>query len=67
MDAETANGARHYPLPCALSRLQSGSTEEIQVGTFLRLPAVVQKQDDRMAIFLEGRALLGWSEVQHRY
>ena len=47
---------------------QSGSTEEIPIGTFHDLPAVVQKQDEiGWQSLLEGRPSLGWSEVQQRY
>jgi hypothetical protein len=47
---------------------QRGSTEEIPVGTFHALPAVVQKQDEiGWQSLLEGRPALGWSEVQNRY
>jgi hypothetical protein len=53
---------------CAkLLALQRGSTEEIPVGTFHSLPAVVQKQDEvGWQSLLEGRPSLGWSEVQQR-
>jgi hypothetical protein len=44
------------------------STEQIPVGTFHSLPAVVQKQDEvGLQYLLEGRPSLGWSEVQQRY
>jgi hypothetical protein len=47
---------------------QKGSSEEIPVGTFHALPAVVQKQDAiGWQSLLEGRPSLGWSEVQTRY
>jgi hypothetical protein len=47
---------------------QRGSTEEIPVGTFHALPAVVQTQDEiGWQSLLEGRPALGWSEVQNRY
>jgi hypothetical protein len=47
---------------------QSGSTEQIPIGTFEGLPAVVQRQDEiGWQSLLEGRPALGWSEAQQRY
>jgi hypothetical protein len=67
MDAETADGARNYSsyvLPGLAKRIHRGDTSR----NFYALPAVVQKQDAiGWQSFLEGRPLLGWSEVQHRY
>jgi hypothetical protein len=67
MDAETADGARHYSshVPSSWSkRIHRGDTSR----NFYALPAVVQKQDAiGWQSFLEGRPSVGWSEVQHRY
>jgi hypothetical protein len=47
---------------------QRGFTEEIPVGTFHSLQAVVQKHDEvGWQSLLEGRPSLGRSEVQQRY
>jgi hypothetical protein len=68
MDAETADGARHYsshvPSSWPAKRIHRGDTSR----NFYALPAVVQKQDAiGWQSFLEGRPSVGWSEVQHRY
>jgi hypothetical protein len=53
---------------CRNSERSQELFEEIPVGTFYSLPAVVQKQDDvGWQSLLEGRPSLGWSEVQQRY
>jgi hypothetical protein len=69
MDAETADGARHYSSHMCQAlglakRIHRGDTSR----NFYALPAVVQKQDAiGWQSFLEGRPSVGWSEVQHRY